>query len=146
MVERQAGTAIKAVSVKTRPFPGFATDMHPQWAALMCFSNGQCWIEENVFDGRFSYVQELQKMGAGIWHTPGEKIVHINGQSMHYRGLRYTNEVKAGDIRAGAALILAALAKNELTEIRGVEYVERGYENFVEKFRSCGARMEVSEE
>ena len=57
---------INPVSVKTKPYPGFPTDLHPQWAALMCFSNGDSWIEETIFDKRFGYIDELQKLGALI--------------------------------------------------------------------------------
>lgn len=131
---------IKPVSVKTNPYPGFPTDMHPQWAALMCFSDGSCWIEEKVFDSRFKYVEQLRMMGAGIW-VDGRKV-NITGGGLVQQYPNAGSTVVAPDIRAGAALILAALAKNGRTVISGIDHVDRGYEKFVEKFQSCGARME----
>lgn len=128
---------IKPVSVRTNPYPGFPTDMHPQWAALMCFSDGSCWIEEKVFDSRFKYVEQLQMMGAGIW-VDGRKVDITGGLIQQYT----VSTVVAPDIRAGAALILVALAKNGRTVISGIDHVDRGYEKFVEKFQSCGARMQ----
>ncbi len=71
---------ITPVNVQTKPYPGFPTDLHPQWAALMCFSNGQSWIHETVFDKRFNYVGELGKMGAAIGRDPNNtKKVNIYG-------------------------------------------------------------------
>ena len=71
---------IKPVNVETRPYPGFPTDLHPQWAALMCFSEGQSWIKETIFDGRFRYVEKLQAMGSAITHEPiNGKIVKVFG-------------------------------------------------------------------
>ena len=73
---------IAPVSVKTRAFPGFPTDLHPQWAALMCFSGGESWIEETIFDDRFKYVEQLQIMGASIFRDPSNsKVVKIYGSS-----------------------------------------------------------------
>lgn len=131
---------IKPVCVKTRPYPGFPTDMHPQWAALMCFSNGSCWIEETIFDGRFRYVEQLKKMGAMISYNH-RKTVSVTGAALP----RDSISVTATDIRGGAALILAALAKQGRTEIKDIFHVERGYEKFVEKFTSCGAFMWLGE-
>lgn len=72
---------ISPVSVKTKPYPGFPTDLHPQWAALMCFSNGESWIEENVFDMRFGYIEELQNLNLGAAISRHGKKVHIHGNA-----------------------------------------------------------------
>ena len=142
-VRSQQGSLIEPVSVRTNPYPGFPTDLHPQWAALMCFSSGQCWIEENVFDDRFKYVGQLQRTGAAIQHD-GRKTVHITGNAT-LRDRRDLIYVEATDIRAGAALILAALARKGVTEIYNVSHLNRGYENFLGKFTSCGAAMMLQE-
>ena len=143
-VRSQQGSSISPVNVRTNPYPGFPTDLHPQWAALMCFSSGdECWIEENVFDGRFNYVGQLQSMGAAIRHD-GRKTVHINGNAA-LRDQGGLVHVEATDIRAGAALILASLARNGVTEIYNVSHLHRGYENFLGKFTSCNATMMLQE-
>ncbi|CAB4002598.1 UDP-N-acetylglucosamine 1-carboxyvinyltransferase [Paramuricea clavata] len=132
---------IKPVRVVTRPYPGFPTDLHPQWAALMCFANGQSWIDETIFDKRFNYVEQLQEMGAAINRDQSNrKRVNVVGNAQLTRSLQPTVTVEAGDIRAGAALILAAHARNGITKIKGLHHVERGYEDFVNKFTSCGSR------
>jgi UDP-N-acetylglucosamine 1-carboxyvinyltransferase len=80
---------IKPVSVVTKPYPGFPTDLHPQWAALMCFSNGQSWIDETVFDMRFNYVEQLQEMGAAIDRDLlNRKRVNVAGNAQLTRSLQ----------------------------------------------------------
>jgi UDP-N-acetylglucosamine 1-carboxyvinyltransferase len=80
---------IKPVSVVTRPYPGFPTDLHPQWAALMCFGNGQSWIDETVFDKRFNYVEQLQEMGAAINRDQfNRKRVNVAGNAQLTRSLQ----------------------------------------------------------
>ena len=76
---------IKPVSVKTKPYPGFPTDLHPQWAALMCFSNGNSWIEETVFDNRFGYIDELQMLGALISRDGRKVRVCGNAEFQNYQ-------------------------------------------------------------
>ena len=83
---------ILPVNVKTKPYPGFPTDLHPQWAALMCFSNGESWIEETVFDSRFKYVEKLQQLGAKIMCDPvNRKRVNVFGNLTNLRDLQQVN-------------------------------------------------------
>ena len=136
---------IPPVSVETRAYPGFPTDLHPQWAALMCFSNGESWIRETIFDDRFKYVEQLEAMslGAIIFRDPTDpKRVKIYGNSEQQNLGQPDLDLISGDIRAGAALILAALARNGKTRILGLDHIKRGYENVANNFRSCGSQME----
>ena len=92
---RTGPAPIKPVSVVTRPYPGFPTDLHPQWAALMCFSNGESWIEETVFDSRFKYVEKLRDLGAEIFCDPDDrkrfKRVNVFGNLTNLRDLQQVN-------------------------------------------------------
>ena len=130
---------LRAVAnIKTWTYPGFATDMHPQFSAMLCFANGISVMKEIVWDGRFKYVGELRKMGATIeedGHT-----ARIMGGDMHGA------EVGATDLRAGAALVIAALAVNDVSKIHGVEYINRGYYDFVGKLRAIGADITLINE
>ncbi|NLT94378.1 MAG: UDP-N-acetylglucosamine 1-carboxyvinyltransferase [Clostridia bacterium] len=126
---------IKAVDIKTLPYPGFPTDMQAQFMALMTKANGTSLITETVFENRFMHADELKRMGADI---------KIEGRSAVVEGTKklYGCPVKATDLRAGAALIIAALAAEGDTEINGVHHIDRGYENIVDKLRSVGAKIE----
>ncbi len=122
------------VNIQTLYYPGFPTDMHPQFAALLCIANGEGTIHESVWASRFRYVRELQKMGASIDQT---------GQQATFHGVSYLEgaAVDATDLRAGAALVIAGLCAKGETEIRGVEYIKRGYDSIVEKLRALGASI-----
>ena len=87
---------ISPVSVKTKPYPGFPTDLHPQWAALMCFSNGESWIEENVFDMRFGYIEELQNLnlGAAISRHGKKVTIHGNAGGQNYQQVMSVHKCK----------------------------------------------------
>jgi len=126
---------IKAVDIKTLPYPGFPTDMQAQFLALMTKSTGTSLITETVFENRFMHADELKRMGADI---------KVEGRSAVVEGTKklYGCPVKATDLRAGAALIIAALVAEGDTEISGVHHIDRGYENIVEKLRSVGAKIE----
>lgn len=125
---------IKAVDIKTLPYPGFPTDMQAQFMALMTKANGTSLVTETVFENRFMHADELKRMGADI---------KIEGRSAVVEGSKrlYGCPVKATDLRAGAALIIAALAAEGDTEINGVHHIDRGYENIVDKLRSVGAKI-----
>lgn len=129
----RSGPLLKA-NVKTMPHPGFPTDMQPQMAVLMSLAEGTSIISEGVWDNRFRYVEELRRMGASI---------QVDGKVAVIEGVGKLNAapVKATDLRAGAAMIIAALAANGVTEIEDIQHIERGYEHVEEKFRSIGADM-----
>lgn len=120
------------ITVKTMPHPGFPTDMQPQLAALLTLAKGTSIINEGIFDNRFRYVDELRRMGADI--SVDGNVAMIEGVS-HLTGA----PVKASDLRAGAALIIAGLSTTGTTEIEDIYHVERGYENMDEKLRRMGA-------
>jgi len=122
-------------TVKTRPYPGFPTDMQAQICVCMALANGVSRLTESVYETRFfGYCTELQEMGADIL---------INGKTAMVTGREklYGTEVAAHDLRAGAALIIAGLAAQGVTTVRNIHFVERGYENIVEKFTALGANI-----
>jgi UDP-N-acetylglucosamine 1-carboxyvinyltransferase len=119
-------------NIKTMPHPGFPTDMQPQFAALLSVANGTSIINENVWDNRFRYVAELCRMGAQI---------SVDGRLAIIEGVEelIAAPVKATDLRAGAAMIIAGLVANGSTEIENIIHIERGYEEIVDKFQKLGA-------
>ena len=119
-------------TVKTMPHPGFPTDMQPQLTALLTMAKGTSIVTESMFDNRFRYVDELRRMGADI--SVDGKVAIIEGID-HLTGA----PVKASDLRAGAALIIAGLATNGTTEIEDIYHIERGYEDMEIKLRNLGA-------
>jgi len=123
---------LKRANVKTQPHPGFPTDMQPQIVTLLCLAEGTSHISENVYDNRFRYVDELKRMGADI--TIDGRVAVVEGI-----GAFQAAPVKAVDLRAGAAMVIAGLAAKGRSEIEDVRHIERGYENVLEKFRSLGA-------
>lgn len=128
---------LKAVNqTKTLPFPGFPTDMQSQMVATLTVGDGTSIMIENIFENRYKYISELTKMGAKI--TIEGKTAIINGVPK-LLGAR----VEAKDLRGGAALILAGLVAEGYTTVEGINYIERGYENFVENLRSLGASIEI---
>lgn len=132
---------LKKAKVKTMPYPGFPTDMQPQIAVCMALAQGTSVITESVWDNRFRYIGELRRMGANV-QVDG-KIAVIEG-TQKLRGC----PVKACDLRAGAAMVIAGLAAEGTTTISDIKYVERGYENIVEKLQNLGAdfvRVEAPE-
>lgn len=126
--------------VTTLPYPGFPTDMQPQMTVLLGIAEGTSTVTESIFENRFKYTGELNRMGGNI--KAEGSIAIIVGQEK-YTGAR----VAAPDLRAGAALVIAGLAADGVTVVDDIHYIERGYEAFDEKMRSLGATMEkVSEE
>lgn len=126
------GNKIKNVNIMTLPYPGFPTDLHPQATVLLCLAEGVSTVTEGVWDSRFQYVDELTRMGAKI-KVEG-RIAVIEG------GFALTGApVKAADLRAGAAMVLAGLVSKGRTEITNIKYIDRGYEDFVHKLNLLGA-------
>ena len=127
-----ADKPLTKVNIKTMPHPGFPTDMQPQMAAALCLANGTSIVSEGVWDSRFKYVDQLTRMGAHI---------EVNGKVAIIQGVDHLNgcPVKAYDLRAGAAMIIAGLAAKGHTEIENIIFIDRGYENVVEKFSALGA-------
>jgi UDP-N-acetylglucosamine 1-carboxyvinyltransferase len=133
---RVRGTGqIKAVDIKTLPYPGFPTDMQAQFMALMTIAGGTSVVTETVFENRFMHVDELKRMGANI---------KIEGRSAVVEGVDTLTgcQVKATDLRAGAALVLAGLVARGQTEIGCIHHIDRGYEGIVAKLRNLGATIE----
>lgn len=130
----RAGSELKAVDVKTLPHPGFPTDMQSQMMALLLASEGTSVVTETVFENRFMHVEEFQKMNANI---------RVDGRSAIVTGgLPLTGaKVCATDLRAGAALICAALRAEGETEVTGLHHVDRGYVNITGKLASLGAQI-----
>lgn len=126
---------ILPVNIKTMPYPGFPTDMQAQMMALASLASGESVIMETVFENRFMHVDELNRMGADI---------KIEGHSAFIKGVSSLSgaRVKATDLRAGAALVLAGLAASGTTEISELCHLDRGYERIVEKLVGLGARVE----
>ena len=124
----------KPVDIKTMPYPGFPTDMQAQIMALLSITRGVSVITETVFENRFMHVGELGRMGANI---------KIDGRIAIVEGVSTLTgcEVKATDLRAGAAMILAGLVANGETEIGEVYHIDRGYTNIEEKFKKLGAEI-----
>ncbi len=131
----QGPKKIKSVSLTTRPYPGFPTDMQAQFMALMSISNGTSLIKETIFENRYMHVSELRRMGADI-QVSGNQAV-IKGVSRLLGA-----PVMATDLRASASLVLAGLAADGITEISRVYHLDRGYEGLEKKLLPLGARIE----
>ncbi len=124
--------------VKTLPYPGFPTDMQPQITVALAMAKGTSIVTESIFENRFKYVDELTRMGAGI---------KVEGNTAIIDGVnKYTGaSITVPDLRAGAALVIAALAAEGCTMVDNIKYIERGYEDFHLKLRSLGAQIELVE-
>ena len=123
---------LRPTNVKTMPYPGFPTDMQPQIATALCLAEGKSIVTEGIFSSRYKYVAELIKMGAKA--TVTDHAAEIEGVSELHGA-----SVTSYDLRAGAAMVIAGLAAHGTTVVDGVNYIERGYENIIEKFRAIGA-------
>lgn len=145
---RESDDAVRVVAarrldhthVKTLPYPGFPTDMQPQIAVTLGLCRGTSIVTESIFENRFKYVDELTRMGANI---------KVEGNTAIIDGVeRYTGaSASAPDLRAGAALVIAALAAEGFSTVEEVQYIERGYEDFPQKLQALGAQIEkVSDE
>ncbi|GAB6158881.1 UDP-N-acetylglucosamine 1-carboxyvinyltransferase [Desulfotomaculum varum] len=133
-VRVQGNGQLKAADIKTMPYPGFPTDMQPQMMALLTVADGTSVITETIFENRFKHVSEFRRMGADIY---------LEGHTAVVKGVkRLTGAcVEASDLRAGAALILAALAAEDGTVLSNIEHIDRGYERIEKKYNSLGARI-----
>ena len=131
----------KKCNLKTMPHPGFPTDMQPQMAVLLSLAKGTSVVSEGVWDNRFKYLDQLMRMGANV---------QVDGTIAVIQGVEELTgaPVRADDLRAGAAMIIAGLAASGITEIEDIIYIDRGYEDYVEKFTNIGAdiyRKEIRE-
>ena len=134
LVRVKGARKIKSVNIKTRPYPGFPTDMQAQFMALMAVADGASVIAENIFENRFMHAGELVRMGANI---------KIEGRRAFVRGKTPLSAaaVLASDLRASASLVLAGLVADGETIIDRVYHIDRGYERIEEKLRGVGAQM-----
>jgi len=124
----------KNAKIKTLPYPGFPTDLQPQMGVVLSVANGTSMINESIWESRFQYTEELNKMGAKI---------SAQGKTAIFEGVEklYGSPVYSTDLRAGAALIIAGVIAEGTTEIYNLEHIDRGYENIEEKFRNIGANI-----
>lgn len=122
----------KAIDIKTLPYPGFPTDMQAQFMAMLTIADGTGLVTETVFENRFMHVDELKRMGA---------CIKVDGRTSIVEGVLSLNgcQVKATDLRAGAAMVLAGLVANGETEVSYIHHIDRGYDNLVEKLCGLGA-------
>lgn len=123
---------LNSIRVQTEPYPGFPTDLQPQLMVLLSQAEGESAIEETIFENRFMHVQELNRLGARI-QVEGHRAVVYGGKKL------IGAEVKATDLRAGAALVLAGLIAENTTVINEIEHIERGYEDLAGRLRALGA-------
>lgn len=123
---------VGSTNVKTLPYPGFPTDMQPQIAVALALAKGSSMVTESIFENRFKYVDELNRMGAKI---------KVEGNTAYIEGVeKFTSaQLYAPDLRAGAALVIAALAADGISQIDDIEYIQRGYEDFEGKLSALGA-------
>ena len=135
-IELIAPKRVKAVDIKTMPYPGFPTDLQSIFGALLSTAKGTSIITENIFESRYKYVQELNRMGAKI---------KVEGRSAVIKGTKKIQgaNVIATDLRGGAALIMAGLIAKGITQIENIEYILRGYENIEQKLKNIGAKIFV---
>ena len=127
-------------NIKTLPYPGFPTDLQPQMGVVLSLANGNSVINESIWESRFQYTDELNKMGAKIT---------ANGKTAFFEGVKklYGAPVYSTDLRAGAALVIAGTAAEGETDIYNLQHIDRGYEDIEEKFRKLGAKIKrVTEE
>ena len=131
--------ALTRANIKTRPYPGFPTDMQPQTTTVLCLAKGTSIVTEGVWDSRYKYVNELRKMGAEI---------QVDGKTAIIEGVpRLTGApVCACDLRAGAAMVIAGLCAEGATTVEDVRFIERGYQDFVGKLRALGADIRIESE
>lgn len=129
-----ADKRLTKATIKTLPYPGFPTDLQPQIGVVLSLADGTSIINESIWESRFQYTNELNKMGAQIT---------AQGKSAIFEGVEklYGASVYSTDLRAGAALIIAGIAAVGTTEVYNLEHIDRGYENIEEKFKNIGANI-----
>ena len=136
IIKLESKKRLKAIDIKTMPYPGFPTDMQSIFVPLLCVSTGTSVVEENIFENKYKYIQELKKMGAKV-KTEGRTAI-IKGTKKIYG-----TKVKATDLRGGASVVLAGLIAKGITQVDNIKYILRGYENFDEKLKSLGANINI---
>lgn len=127
---------LKRTNIKTMPYPGFPTDMQPQITACLCLAKGTSMVNEGIWENRYRYVEEFKRMGARI-QVDG-KVAVVEGVNQLYGA-----PLRACDLRAGAAMVVAGLAAKGTTEIDSIHYIERGYDDLVGKLRGVGADISI---
>ncbi len=135
-IEIQVPKKLKAVDIKTMPYPGFPTDMQSIFGAMLTTAKGTSVIIENIFENRYKYLTELQRMGAKI---------QIEGKMAVIKGVKRLSAatVTSTDLRGGAALVIAGLGARGITKVENIEYIQRGYEKLEEKLTKIGAKIEL---
>ena len=138
LIRRDPAKRMTRTNVKTMPYPGFPTDMQPQIVAALCLAEGTSVITEGVWDNRYRYVDEFRRLGAQI---------QVDGKIAVVEGVEQLTgaPMRACDLRAGAAMVIAGLAAHGVTEIECIHHIERGYEDIVRKLRGVGADIRVVE-
>ena len=133
-IEMESPKRLKAVDIKTMPYPGFPTDMQPLISTALTVAKGTSIVVENIFESRFKYIEELKRMGAKAT---------IEGRTAIIKGTKKLKgtHVKSSDLRGGAALVIAGLAAKGRTEVNNIEYLLRGYEKFDKKLNQLGAKV-----
>jgi len=135
-----ADGGFRAVDIETAPYPGLPTDIQPPTSVLLTQASGVSSVHEAIFEDRLEWLSELSRMGARV------EIIDKNHARIHGRTRLRGADAEIGDLRAGASLILAALAAEGVSTIHGAHHVERGYENIERKFADLGARIARLEE
>lgn len=127
---------LKAIDIKTMPYPGFPTDMQSVFTGMLCTAKGTSIIVENIFENRYRYTNELKRMGAKI---------NIEGKIAIVKGTRKLTGaiVEATDLRGGAAMVVASLLAKGTTTVNNIEYILRGYENLDKKLNKIGANIKL---
>lgn len=127
---------LKAVDIKTMPYPGFPTDMQSVFSSMLCVAKGTSIIIENIFENRYKYISELNKMGART---------QIEGKTLVIKGTRHLNgaNIEAKDLRGGAALVLAGLVAKGKTRVQNIQFIQRGYEDIERKLFNLGAKIKM---
>ncbi len=135
IIVRRTGELTRT-NIKILPYPGYPTDMNPQTAVLLCLAKGTSILTETVWPNRFKYMDELKRMGAKV---------QVDGSSAIIEGVKTLSgaPIEACDLRAGSALVIAGMAASGVTEISGIEHIERGYENIIDKLKSLGADIKT---
>ena len=134
----KAPKKLKNTNIETAPYPGFPTDMQPIISAVLTKAEGTSIIKENIFENRFKYALDLKKMGAKINLKEDENVIEITGTSK-LKG----ETVSSGDLRGGAALVLAGLSATGVTKVENAEYILRGYEDLEGKLKKLGAKIKL---
>lgn len=136
LIEIESPKRLKAVDIKTHPYPGFPTDMQSVFGAMLTVAKGTSVVVENIFENRFKYINELKKMGAKV---------SLEGKVAIIKGIKKLNgaQVESTDLRGGAAMCVAALAAKGTSRIDKIDYILRGYENLESKLQKLNANIKI---